>query len=56
VGFCTQNVTDLNINLASEYAIKTLLPAAFQLTSDNMINEEVISEAKRCYKVSDDSS
>jgi len=41
-----QNVTDSNINLAREYVTKTLLPEAFQLTSDNMINEEVISEAK----------
>jgi hypothetical protein len=41
-----QNVTDSNINLAREYVTKTLLQEAFQLTSDNMTNEEVISEAK----------
>jgi hypothetical protein len=56
VRFCIQNVTDLNINLAREYVIKTLLPEAFQLTSDNMITEEVILEAKRCHKVSDEPS
>ncbi len=44
VRFCTQNVTDLNINVAREYVIKTLLPTAFELTS----NEE-----KQMYKISE---
>ncbi len=47
IRFCTQHVTDLNINVAREYVIKTLLPAAFELTS----NEE-----KRVYKISEDPS
>jgi hypothetical protein len=40
-----QNVTDLNINVAREYVINTLLPTAFELTS----NEE-----KWMYKISND--
>jgi len=56
VRFCTQNVTDLNINLAREYIINTLLPEAFALTSDSEQNEDVISEAMRHYKVSNEPS
>jgi hypothetical protein len=40
-------VTDLNIDVSREYVIKTLLPMAFELTS----NEE-----KRMYKISEDPS
>jgi hypothetical protein len=40
-------VTDLNINVAREYVISTLLPTAFELTS----NEE-----KQMYKISKDPS
>ena len=47
IRFCTQNVTDLNINVAREYVINTLLPEAFELTS---------KEEKRMYKISEDPS
>ena len=57
VRYCTQNVTDLNINLARLYIIKTLLPEAFQLTSNSdETDQQLMSKAKQQYKVSDEPS
>ncbi len=56
VRYCTQNVTDLNIDNAREYIINTLFPAAFELTIDSDTDnhqESRIDAMKRLYKVSD---
>jgi hypothetical protein len=54
VRFCTHNLTDLNIDVAREYIIGTLLPEAFPLTiSDDNHQESRKDALRRIYMMSE---